>query len=361
MKIAFLSFYSGEYYRGVETFVHFLSNELVALGHDVTVYQNGPEVSGAKYTVVSLGMKVDWTKKGNESKRVLNVFTNYWMQLVGKFTRRVLTQIDKDTDIVFATNGNLQTLYCRVWCTKHKKKMVLTGLSGSGWDDRFNLLCFPDVFVAATEHQRKWAEKVNPRVRTIRIPYGVDLNQFSTVHKKIALDVPRPIILSVGALVPIKRHELEIEAVSKMPKGSLVISGKGELEEKLKKLGEKKLHGRFKIVHVPHDQIPQLYHSVDLFTFATSPWESFGIVLVEAMAAGLPVVASDDPIRREIVGDAGLFVDPNDSEAYAKAIEKALKMKWDGKPLEQARKFEWEEIAKEYEKLFNSFTVKLLS
>jgi glycosyltransferase involved in cell wall biosynthesis len=353
MKIAFLSFYSGEYYRGVETYVHFLANELVNLGHDVVVYQNGPHVKNSVYKVVTLGMKVDWSKKGNESKRIINIFTNYWMQIVGKFTRKVLKQVDHDVDLVIPTNGNLQSIYCRIWCTLHKKKMLITGLSGPGWDDRFNVWCFPDVFIGATEYQTRWAKNVNPFVKTVTIPYGVSLDKFARTVKKMDLDLPRPIILSVGAFVPIKRHHLTIEAVSRLKKGSLVIAGsKGESENELQKLGNEKLPNRFKLMTISHDQIPPLYRSGDLFVFPTSPWESFGIVLVEAMASGLPVVANDDPIRREIVGDVGLFVDPTDINSYTKAIEKALTIKWDNKPRRQAEKFGWDRIAREYDKLF---------
>ena len=71
------------------------------------------------------------------------------------------------------------------------------------------------------------------------------------------------------------------------------------------------------------------------------------------MATNLPVVATNDPVRSGIVGEAGLLVDPTDTKAYAKAIEKALNQNWEGKPREQAKKFSWDEIAKKYEDLFN--------
>lgn len=145
--------------------------------------------------------------------------------------------------------------------------------------------------------------------------------------------------------------------MSKLKKGSLVISGKGESKEKLEKLGIEKLPGRFQIINLPHDEMPSLYHSADLFTFATSPWESFGIVLVEAMASGLPIVASDDSIRREIVGDAGIFIDPTETDAYAQAIERALQIDWKDKSKNQAEKFGWDTIALKYEKLFKSLVI----
>ena len=98
----------------------------------------------------------------------------------------------------------------------------------------------------------------------------------------------------------------------------------------------------------------EVYRRANLLVFPTVPWESFGIVLIEAMASGLPVVATDDPIRREIVGDAGLFVDPTNIEEYAKAIEKALSTDWGDKPRKQAEKFSWDIIASSYEELFKN-------
>ncbi|HLD91975.1 MAG TPA: glycosyltransferase, partial [Patescibacteria group bacterium] len=86
----------------------------------------------------------------------------------------------------------------------------------------------------------------------------------------------------------------------------------------------------------------------------SNPTESFGIVLVEAMATGLPVVATNDAIRKEIVGDAGLFVDPTNADEYAKILEKALNTNWGDKPRNQAEKFSWDKIAKSYEEILEN-------
>lgn len=123
------------------------------------------------------------------------------------------------------------------------------------------------------------------------------------------------------------------------------------MEGALKELGEKLLPGRFEILNFPHEQMPEVYAGADLFTFPTVPFESFGIVLTEAMAAGLPVVATKDPIRREIVGEAGILVDPTDSDAYAEALKKALKGSWSEKAITQAKKYDWDIIADQYERL----------
>ncbi len=348
MKIAFLSFYSGEMFRGVETYVHELVNGLVALGHDVTVFQNGPAVKDAKYKLVSISLPVDWKRPGGKFR----FYTDYWATLVGKFTKAALKKIESGTDVVVATNGGWQSFFCRLWTWHHGVKLVIPGQSGPGIDDRVNLWCFPDRFIVPTSYASLWAKKVNPFVKTVTIPNGVDTAIFKAQGEKVNLQLSHPIILCVAALVPLKRLQLAIKAVSGLDKGSLVLVGRGELKEELQKMGDALLPGRFQILEAAHKDIHKIYRSADLFTFPTSPWESFGIVMLEAMATNLPIVASDDPIRREIVGDAGIFVDPTDTPAYTKALENALSHKWGNIPRKQSEKFSWDDVAKKYETLF---------
>ena len=335
-------------YRGVETYVHELSNRLVKLGNEVTVYQGGDKLPGADYKTVTIKTKIDWTKKGTFFPLI-----NYYGLKVKEFTHNVLKSIDPGTDIVFPTNGQWESILCSLWAKIHRKKIVISGQSGPGLDDRMNILTFPNAFVSLTEYQKKWAKKANPLVRSCVIPNGVDLNKFSN-PKPYNFELPKPVILNAAALVDWKRQELIIKAVSKLQSGSLVLVGKGDCESSLKELGEKLLPGRFKILSFAHKDMPQVYAGADLFTFPTVPWESFGIVMVEAMGNNLPVVAADDPIRREIVGDAGLFVDPTDTEAYTRALGKALSMNWGDKPRIQAEKFSWDTIADKYQKLFKT-------
>ena len=72
------------------------------------------------------------------------------------------------------------------------------------------------------------------------------------------------------------------------------------------------------------------------------------------MASGLPVVANSDDIRRQIVGRAGVLVDPTNIDAYAIALENALRLRWGRRPQNQAKKFDWDKIAVKYEQLFES-------
>ena len=233
-------------------------------------------------------------------------------------------------------------------------KTVISGQSGIGFDDRLNLYSFPDYFIALTEFQLQWARKINPFVKIVKIPNGVDLHRFT--FKGLPLQGRRT-ILGVGAFTKEKRHGLTIKAVSKLKERNvdlIIVGGGGDRKPDIKILGERLLGKRFKVLSVTHDKMPEIYKKASVLAFPSVPWESFGIVMLEAMASGLPVVANNDPIRREIVGDAGILVDPNDADSYAKAIEEALEIEWREKPQIQAKKFNWDIIAGEYEKLLQN-------
>lgn len=255
-------------------------------------------------------------------------------------------------DLVIATNGRSQALKASWGRLVGRYRLLISGQAGIGRDDLWNIVvCTPDVYVALTDYELNWAKKWAWRTKLAKIPNGVDLAKFSSQGKKINIDLPRPIILSVGALEWYKHHELAIKAVSKLQTGSLLIVGKGSQLERLTKLGNEKLPGRFKIMSTSFDKIPNIYRSADLFTLPSWDREAFGIVYVEAMASGLPVVAPGDSPRREIIGRAGILVDVYDVEKYASALEAALNKDWQDLPRKQAEKFSWDNIADEYKKL----------
>ncbi|KKS17316.1 MAG: hypothetical protein UU74_C0024G0010 [Candidatus Woesebacteria bacterium GW2011_GWA1_41_7] len=308
MKIAILNKYQNRVARGAETFVFELSKRL---------------------------------SNRNKVDVVANV--NYLNLLKGKY------------EIIIPTNGRLQVVITRIICWLSGAKMVVSGQSGMGWDDKVNLFTFPDAFVALSKRASDWAKSVNPHVRVLNIPNGVDLGKFKPKGKAFKTGLKTPVVLCGGAFTPQKRMDLAIKAVAKLANVSLLmVGGGGELKGELQRYGEKVLgEGRFKLLSVPFTQMPEVYRAADIFTLPSRSSESFGNVLVEAMASNLPVVATDDPVRKYIVGDAGVLVDPTDTKAYAKAIEKALDQNWEEKPRAQAEKFSWDEISKKYEELFN--------
>ncbi len=357
MNIIFVSFYSGHVDRGAEVVVSELAQRL-GKKHAITVIQSGPRrKTNTNYETIILPFAIDLSKKDQRMHLKKRFFLDKWSILIGKFTYMVLPKLSH-ADVVVPVDGGWEALLIRLWAWKNYSKVVITGHSGPKWDDRINLLVHPDAFVALTNFQSSWARKNGLGTKVVKIPNGVDLASFSPKGKPTSVNLPRPVIIAVGALEKTKRLDLVIKALAKVKKGSLLILGDGPEKETLSKLAQKLIPERFKIEKVPHDQIPRFYRSADLFTLPAAPWEPFGLVYLEAMATNLPIVAPLDPVRKEIIGDGGLLTDVQDPSAYAATIEKALKRNWGNHPRRQAEKFSWDKVAGQYDRLFRSFKAK---
>ena len=259
-------------------------------------------------------------------------------------------------DLVIPTNGRLQSLAASLGRLIQGYKIIISGQSGIGKDDIWNIfVTVPDVYVALTDYELNWAKNWAWRTKLVKIPNGVDLIKFSADGQKAKINLKGRVVLSVGALHWYKYHQRSIYAVSKTLDCSLLIIGRGEEQKKLEDLGLKLLSkDRFKIMQVDFSQMPQFYRAADLFVLPSWIRESFGIVYVEAMACNLPVVAPDDPPRREIIGNAGILTEVENPNKYAAAILQALSKKWGNKPRKQAEKFSWDKIAEQYEDLIDS-------
>ncbi|OGM10472.1 hypothetical protein A2Z67_03975 [Candidatus Woesebacteria bacterium RBG_13_36_22] len=165
-------------------------------------------------------------------------------------------------------------------------------------------------------------------------------------------------ILFLSTLKPSKNIEGLIEAFAKIkdsiPQIKLVIAGKkgwmfDSIFKKIKELGLEK-----DIVFtdfIEEKDKPALIKGSKVFV-APSFWEGFGLNVLEAMACGIPVVVSDIASLPEIVGKAGILVNPYAVKSIADGIAKVLKMPKESynmmveESLEQAKKFSWEETAK---------------
>lgn len=103
--------------------------------------------------------------------------------------------------------------------------------------------------------------------------------------------------------------------------------------------------------------LPQYYSIVDLFVLPTL-YESFGIVYIEALCFGLPIVTTNSGGSMDIVNQSnGLLVPPKDSQKLSESIIYALNKKWDKKLIMQsAQKYRWENIVNEYVKCYCNFS-----
>src|SRR4030043_797119 len=222
MKIAFINIHQGAVERGAETYISEVSKRL-SEKNDVKVY-------GLK--------KKPWPRLPALWRAYIDPYgiQTFW------YTLKLIPVLLKERfNIVVPVNGGWQPALVRLITWLYGGKMVISGQSGIGWDDRNNLWCFPDCFVALTDFAEKWARRVNPFVKIKKISNGVDVERFVGEKSKISFDLERPIILSVGALTESKPQGLAIKAVSKLKKGSLLLVGRGEKEKSLQYLGDKLL------------------------------------------------------------------------------------------------------------------------
>lgn len=165
-----------------------------------------------------------------------------------------------------------------------------------------------------------------------------------------------PYIFSVGTVQPRKNYGRLAEALHRLdrPDLSLVIAGgKGWLDDPLYEQIEA-LGLRDRVIFTgfaADDELPALYSAARVFAFP-SVYEGFGLPPLEAMACGVPVVSSDASSLPEVVGEAGLLVDPLDVDALAGMLERALddetlRADLRARGLARAARFSWVESARQ--------------
>lgn len=178
-----------------------------------------------------------------------------------------------------------------------------------------------------------YVKQLYPNQKTSIIPMGCDVSRFSSEHRKENFfgQDDRKVVLFVGRLAEKKGVTYLIDAMKKVDNAVLVIVGKGDLEpglrQQAKALGDKVVFAGPKT----HDELPEIYASADVFvapsvTAADGDKEGFGLVILEAMASGVPVVASRSGGIVDIVKDEenGLLCDEKDVEKLSVNISRVL-------------------------------------
>lgn len=201
------------------------------------------------------------------------------------------------------------------------------------------------------------------------IPNGCDTEQFKNLNKdicrkKLNIETNEKIILFVGRLHPVKGIEYLVDAMVHIQKRykntKLLIIGNGEQKRELeKRVNNYKLNDFVQFIgELPHSQLPDFFVASDFFVLPSIS-EGFPNVLLEAMAAGLPVIGTKIPGIPEIINNSrnGILVEPKDSLAIARAIQYLI-----DHPVEQTvisknnlddvKKFEWKSILPVIEQIY---------
>jgi glycosyltransferase involved in cell wall biosynthesis len=169
-----------------------------------------------------------------------------------------------------------------------------------------------------------------------------------------------PLILFVGSLMPRKATHLLIEAFSKLrkqhPKARLMIVGDGPQRGELEKMiQEKDLNGLVSLEGTKSQAELRCYYSAaDLFVLP-SLMESFGLVFIEAMLCGCPVIGTPEALKEILPSEeSGFYIPPGDIHALTTGIERALERSWNREKIRRSvLHFDWKESLHSFERIYH--------
>ena len=373
MHILQVTPYFYPHFGGVESHVLGLSENLIKLGHEVEVvtsrYSRMPEIE--RFNDIKITRLPQW----------INVYNTPVVTAIQSFVRR------SHADVVhvhspppfterFAAKGAKESNKPLV--VTHHCDLELKGVFGNAAVNLYqSMLGKYPLRIAnkvisttksyATTSRSLWDIDVDV------VPNAVDIERFHPrnegkhIRDKYVKE-NESLALFVGRLVPHKGIGILIRAIKNTQNGKLLIVGDGPYLPWLKKLA-KKLNIEERIVFVgPISDywLPAYYAATDVVILpSTSRLEAFGIVGLEAMATGKPLILSDIPGVRDVISnEEGFIVEPLDPEAIKESIEKiwnspemAKQMGRKGRERVE-RLFSWEKVSKDIEKIFYEVTSK---
>lgn len=336
MKITFVThvypYPERGYNPGVERVVQEFARELVRQDHEVhvvTTYRNG-------------GVKKFEVDKGVQLHRVSDT-RRYFGKIGSLFSLDLLSLNHSLTEYshLLESSDIVHTFTPIIW------KFFSTPLLAHyhHWDDpskplqylylptshRLWMRCYmlSDMIIAVSEYSATDLSSRGVNRNKIEVvPNGVDISTYQPGPSSIDFERWETILLYVGPLAERKGLKYLIGALptilEKHPDTGLVLVGGGD-NENLVQLAER-IGVRDRVSFegfVPENVLPDYYRAADVFVFP-SLLEGFGMVLVEAMASGLPVVSTTATAIPEVVGDAGLLVPPRDEDAFASAVSSLI-------------------------------------
>ncbi len=238
-----------------------------------------------------------------------------------------------------------------------------------------------DILIATSQSVREEYIKVITKDNKIRIiPNGIGILKFNldkdklTLRKKLGIPLNKKVIITIGRNHPKKNYKYIFEITKSLLdlRDDFIWLVIGKATEKLfmhdrynllnryiflkGQIGLEKVFNNLQAIeNLPPTELIEYYNAADIFVFP-SLLESFGIVLIEAMAARLPVVTFDVPGSRDIIknGYNGLCVSPEDAKAMAEAINKIIEdVDFREKLVRNALKdvkenYDWDVVAKRY-------------
>jgi len=198
----------------------------------------------------------------------------------------------------------------------------------------------------------------------IIIPNGIDFERFHKQKEKLIKDRTDKILVGfLSRLEPRKGLDILIKAlaISDFLRNNveLIVGGDGPLRKKYEFMARDS-GIKFKFLgQIERGKVPVFYKSLDVFVAPSRGGESFGMILLEAMASGVPVIASDIPGYMEVIKDGfnGILFKNESPECLSRKLiflikDNAMRNSLVNNALSFARKYDWEIIAERIEKVY---------
>lgn len=222
-----------------------------------------------------------------------------------------------------------------------------------------NIMSYCERVITVSEFQKRNIVEIynNYEKKICTIYNGVDINNFNGTHYERK---EKDKLIFVGNLIDVKGVDILIHALNLL-KDDISIScdiyGDGKNKEKYQDMVDKLDIGKWVKFKgwIDHDILPKLFQKYS-FLVLPSRYETFGIVLIEAMACGIPVIATRVGAVSEIVSseDVGILVEPDSPELLAEGIKNAINKDWNRELISNyAKKFSIEKTAREIEKVYD--------
>lgn len=374
LKVAILSPRTGHVLRGAEVQAYELKKQFKCQTQIFSLFESGFtwKVPGIKRTDRIFPLLRLYEKGARLTKfyRVfrkgpIEVYTaDHFEELT--FGLNIARELERfRPDAIINIGGPTVGFFVRRYREKRGVPFMTVGGSGKGKIETWNARTEPNYYVAQTPSIERFIQGVAPQVKTVLIPNGADLKRFDPSGPRYSDEelrrlskipdplMERPFILSTSALSENKRLDALIEASALLKSGTLVLTGDGDQREKLLALARARLGRRFIYLGViPYQEIDKIYRTCDVFCLPSMN-EPFGTVFIEAMAAGLPVVADRDEDREWMLGpEGGVLTNVRDTETLTKALQEAASRDWQGAPRKNAQaRFSWEIVARDFEQV----------
>jgi glycosyltransferase involved in cell wall biosynthesis len=187
-----------------------------------------------------------------------------------------------------------------------------------------------DGVIVPTSAMERRLRALGVHVPVSVVPSAIDVERFASgrrsllMRERLGAAGETPLALVVSRLGAEKNLDLAIDAVARLPSVRLAIVGDGPHRDALEARAHRAgIGGRVRFTGaLPRERLPDVYASADAFVFPSTT-ETQGLVLAEALAAGLPVVAAESEASSEVLGAAARLV-PADPERFAEAIRRAV-------------------------------------